>query len=381
MTDTVPVPLPPLWWQAVEWLRAQADGGTGPVWVGEAGFLLPTGAEAGPDHATDVADWLLHRRFPGAHPAFLPFAVDGAGNQFCFRFAPGGGPPSVVYWMYETFAALPISGSFAGFLDWLGLTTAFAARQGLHAVLDELHLQEVVLPTLEALGRTVRYPRFFEASGVRLGDLHRAIVEVDPGAAASHLVLGVLAGDAGSLPTAVERCDRALALVPDFVLAASVRGDLRRDESLWRAHDDWLLAFRGFHGLGGDGQMPWYGGVLPPHDISRLAELLSAGPDVGERSLGEPLWELILYDDPTQPEPWLRTAMEHIEHGELRAAVDMAVNALYFGCHDRLAPEIANLLAELHDALDNPWLARAARMDAERLAQRRPIGEDGPRQP
>ena len=48
------------------------------------------------------------------HPDLLPFARDGWGNRFCFVDAPDALAPegfAIVYWMYETFSAVPIASS------------------------------------------------------------------------------------------------------------------------------------------------------------------------------------------------------------------------------------------------------------------------------
>lgn len=366
--------IPPVWREVVAWLVTRLEG-NGPVaWVGEAGLYVPPEALVG-GTAEAVAGWLQRYRFPGMNPTFLPFAQDGAGNRFCFAYEPGRLEPFIVLWMYETFAALPVSGTFRGFLDWIGMTAAFAARQRLHPVIDDVHLHEEVLPTLEAWGRTLVYPAFFEESVVDLCTLHRALVEVDPGAAGSHLMLAQRAAEQGAVPDAMERCDRALALTSRLTLAASLRADCVRAESRWRAQDDLMQAFRGYHGFGGDPLMVGYG-TLPVGDVSRLAELLSSGPEASERALSDPVWELILYENPLDPEAWLRVALDHVEREELVDAVDMAVNALYFGLQEPIAPRIVEMLSELYEALDAPFFAELAGGEAARLERR---GEDARR--
>lgn len=360
------LPLP--WREVVSWMASRPEDASTTFWLGEAGLYVPP-PEVLAEGDEALAGWLRRLRFPGMNPTFLPFAQDGAGNRFCFAFEPGRAEPFVVLWMYETFAALPISGTFRSFLDWVGMTASFAARQRLHPVIDEVHLHEEVLPTLEAWGRTLAYPTFFEESMVDLWTLHRALVEVDPGAAGSHLMLAQRAAELQMLPEALERCDRALAVTRRLTLAASLRADCVRPESVWRAQDDLLQAFRGYHGYGGDPLMIGYG-TLPAGDASRLAEQLSSGPDASERALSDPIWELILYEDPQDPEAWLRVALDHVERDELVEAVDMALNALYFGLQEPIAPRIAELLSELYEAIDAPFFAALASADAAWLESR-----------
>src|SRR5690625_3433364 len=88
-------------------------------------------------------------------PELLPFASDAVGNRFCLVMDDEGTDPEklpVVYWMYETTLAVPIASCFDRFLDWIGLVSEIYVRRGTDEIYSRVDHEEIVLPTLDALG-------------------------------------------------------------------------------------------------------------------------------------------------------------------------------------------------------------------------------------
>ncbi len=333
------------------------------VWVGEAGFL-----RAEPEQ--DLVEWLEkldHRRWRGMHPDLVPFATDGAGNQFCF-FRNGKdscrGVRAIVYWMYETYRAVPVASSFDGFLSWLGLTAFVGARKGDDPVLDSSHFDREVAPLLSEVGLEPDFGAVLDEPDPSSLGVHRAMLQLDDEAPASRLAVAMHLAGEDKLLQALDLCAEASFSFPEFAASrfASARL-LASEQDSQSLHDALLQTLERPVAYCGDEAMPHFRDV-PVVDLDWTAEVLAGHPLVDPDGMEDPIWEIVVHGDAENPAAWVRVAIEQANGGDLERAVTAASNALHFGFAEELGAEILLLLQELYTALGWKRHARVAGREA-----------------
>ncbi|MCB9532446.1 MAG: SMI1/KNR4 family protein [Myxococcales bacterium] len=321
------------------------------TWLGDVGFAVPT-------ESVDAA-WEAHltaARWNGMHPDLMPFAEDGFGNQFCFyRSARDGcrANRSIVYWMYETYRAVPVASTFEGFLGWLQLMACVEARGG-DPVVDRAHVDRELMPLMNELGCAIDPDDVLDEPDPTPMALHRAHLRVDANAAAPRVALASHASRGNELQ-ALDLCAEATFSFPEFAGARAAAARI-----LSRSGDTDALAEALFQTLqrplvyGGDPFMHGFRGV-PEVDASWTAERLAAHTNPPEHVLRSPLWTLVIQDDPLAARSWVQLALDFVQEEELEVAVTMATNALFLGFGGELGGQIHGLLVELYDALEWTW--------------------------
>lgn len=342
-------------------LEARSDATR--VWLADVGFRVPRTER-------DRGAWegaLSKRRWQGMHPDLMPFAEDGFGNQFCFYRSEqeqSRRSRAIVYWMYETYRAVPIASTFDGFLGWIGLTGFLAARHG-DPIVDREHLDTELLPALHAIGVTHEYASVLESTDPTPAEIHRGFLQIDPAAPASLVAQGVWLADHDRALEALDQCAEASFAFPEFAAARfqaarilDVSGDgVAEFDALTQTLERPLL-------YGGDPGMVGFRGV-PELDPNWVVSKLAKHPSFSDHETRSPLWTLVLRDDPMAPQSWVDVALDFAEDNELERSVAMAVNALFLGFGTELGPLIHGLLAELYAALGWDWHEEMATRWAE----------------
>ena len=336
---------------------AQSRGDARQVWLGDVGFYMHND-----DDQSRWSDALASRRWRGMHPDLVPFAEDGFGNRFCFYRSARDGcrvNRSIVYWMYETYRAVPVASGFAGFLAWLQLSAYVAARRG-DPVIDRRHVDEEIAPLMDALGCALDVAAALDEPDPAPVDVHRAHLRVDPHAPGPAVSLAAYLGDHDAELEALDLCAEATFSFPEFAAARLVAGRLhqRAGDSAHAAEAYMQTLLRPLV-YGGDPQMNGFR-RLPEVDATQVVERLLALPDVPDSVIDSPIWTMARRDDPRSPRAWLQLAGEYAMESDLETAVVMATNALYLGVASELLPGIEGLLAELYGALEWDWHHRVA---------------------
>ncbi|MFT4704084.1 MAG: hypothetical protein ACI81R_001780, partial [Bradymonadia bacterium] len=332
---------------------SSADGGV--LWLGEAGFIVG----AANDNDETIWEHLAHQRWLGMHPDLVPFARDGWGNRFCFLRPSDTRRPGdsvIMYWMYETFVAIPIASSFEAFLRWIGLITwAHSVDPSYDSVeqSDYDGFLRIVEPHLTL-------PQFSSLVPTRVAErrvVAQAGLKLDP-RSPSLLVHRAASRDADDQVAALLDCDNALQHFPQFTAAHVMKALLLRKErgsverlNALRASLESPLAFTG------DKTMPWFRDV-PSIDCDRIAEALSSHPRLHDLCNGDPIMLLVQRLDPSAPMSWVELTLAQVDSGDLHAAVVMATNALHCAVDDAAArEEVERLLVQLYDAIGAHWHA------------------------
>lgn len=353
-------------------MAASSPDDDGRWWFGEAGFFVPGTAEAG-RHWVDL---LSERRWPSMHVDLLPIAVDGSGNRYCFVRSERAGMPgeAVVCWMYETYRAVPISATFDGFIDWLVLGAVAAARRGDVPSLDRVHLETRVLPASERLGRPSDLVDAFSTTRPGTLDIAEAMLQRHPDAPGAGAVLAARHLEEGRRDLAAREARVATRVFPEFAAAwlLAAQGDPpashARFRALWQALHQPLL-------YGGDPWMPNLDRV-PEVRPDQLAESLATHPWASEVSAWDPVWDLVLSEDPLAAPAWLRVAVDLANEGALQDATLAGANALWLGADVEERAGAMDLLGEIYGALGHTWhasmcvLDRTLRERAERRRER-----------
>lgn len=338
-------------------------------WMGEAGFFLPRDGQSPENWILE----LLSRRWPAMHPDLVPFAVDASGNRYCFH-VPGvrrGRRAAVVCWMYETYFALPVASSFDTFLDWIGLTTAWVARQGIDPVLDVGHLETVVEPMARALGRPGAYATYFHHPESTLTHLHRAMLHLDRYAAGSLTWESRRVWEDGWGQPGAQHARAALQAFPECAAAHLVLARYGNVGSAGSVRAEALAqVLRTPLVYAGDPAMRHFGGLEGLHPAG-IAERIADLPEALDLLEDDPLLELVLREDPQQPDAWLRVAFRWLEREAMRPAIHAASNALLLGQSSPLLPDTLAFLAELYEAAGWTWHEQLIARDLERLSATR----------
>lgn len=324
------------------------------TWLGDVGIWR------GPATSSDARlEVLTQRRWKGMHPDLVPFAEDGFGNLFCFVHRAAGSVPShaIVYWMYETYRAVPIASSFDAFLRWMTLTAAVAARNN-DPVIDHEHVQQELLPLLTSIGLDIDNNALETGNDTGQPAVHKAFLQLDPHSP------GSLICDARRLLhesrnfEALEAAHLALRAFPGFTAAQTFEASVLAADNDPQAARALFKSLRMPMVYGGDLTMSFFGAV-PRVDPAVITDALRTHPELDRIADDDPLWILATQDDPVNPSAWVQVALDYANAGELDDAVTMATNALWLSLGESIEPQIHGLLRELYEVLGHPWHAAA----------------------
>lgn len=308
---------------------------------------------------SDPIEALIADRWTAMAPELLPFAVDAVGNRFCLVMRDDIEDPEqlpVVYWMYETMLAVPIASCFQRFLDWVGLVSEIYVRRGADETYTRAYHEEVVKPTLEALGVTRDFFALTTSPFSPVGSLHLGMMRVDPDAAGSRLVAAHRAQIDNRQKDAILHARAALKSFPGFVSAlwflvnfenAPVR--VIGYKALVRRLARMPLIYRG------DALMGEFIDIPSPRvrQIARkVAEVVTA-LDAAE----DPVVELLMWDDVYEPTSWFRAALELANTESYECAHIASTNAVYLACDRDTLRDIWLFQEELYTEMAWEWHA------------------------
>ena len=145
-------------------------------------------------------------------------------------------------------------------------------------------------------------------------------------------------------------------LFPHFGAAELAAGrilELHRDRA--EAHACYRRALRSPLTYSGDSMMPFLSEV-PELDLAELTAKLANDPGFDDPHGEWASLEIILDNDPNEPEPWLHAAVDAANDQQLEQGVSFAANALHqSGQKPEIAMEAVSLLLELYEALGWSW--------------------------
>ena len=342
------------------------------AWFGDVGFFVP--------RSTDLLQtWvvqLARRRWPGMHPDLVPFAADGAGNLFCFVLASSTSmrdANAVVLWMYETYRCVPIASSFDHFVAWIGLTSFAAIRRGNIAILDAAAYDSRILPLLERFDLATDFHVLLPEPYPSNTEVSRAFLRLDPEAPASLVLTACRLGQSSRELRGLPEASHALEVFPEFAAAELATGrilELHRDRA--EAHARYRRALRSPLTYSGDNMMPYLSEV-PELDLAELTSKLANDPGFDDPDGEWASLEVILDNDPNEPEPWLHAAVDAANDQQLEQGVTFAANALHMAGHKPdIAMESLSLLLELYEALGWSWHHRLMEREVEVRAEAAP---------
>lgn len=340
-------------------LMAAAEGDDeGLIWLGEIGLRVPEDGVVDEDWLEELAG----QRWRGMHPTLIPFARDGWGNRFCFvrpGAAHGSEGSAIVYWMYETFTAVPIASTCEGFLRWLGLVTWAHERDPNYDTVESGDAS-VVHRLLAEVDLEVDYEALLPMPAPERRDVLAAALALDPSSPAARVTRALWRADQGDQLGAIADAETAAREFPDFAgaWAAKVRILANEPDSSER-FDALLMALRRPMCFSGDRDMPWFRDV-PPIEITTFAEALANHPRWESVERYDPIWDLVQRLDPTSPTSWCEVALAYADANAIAEAVPMACNALHCALDDAtMRAAVERLLVELYEALGWSWHARA----------------------
>jgi hypothetical protein len=328
------------------------------VWLGEVGIRVPHDGVVDEDWVEELAGL----RWRGMHPDLIPFARDSWGNRFCFYRpgAPRGGEGSaIVYWLYETFTAVPVASTCEGFLRWLGLITWAHERDPNYEMVeagDSARLMEV----LDSLNLGVDAEALLPMPAPERRDVLAASLALDPACPAGLVTRGLWRAQQGDTFGGTEDARLAAFTFPDFAAAYAAQVTMlagERDSS--ERFDALLMALRCSLCFSGDPDMPWFRDV-PVVEAETLAESLATHKRWEDIERFDPIWDLVQRLDPSSPASWCEVALAYADTGAFAEAVPMACNALHFSLSDpTMRHDVERLLVELYEALGWSWHSRA----------------------
>ena len=353
----------------------EVTGAETTAWFGDVGFFVP--------RSTDLLQsWIIQlarRRWTGMHPDLVPFAADGAGNLFCFVLSaatPMRDTQAVVLWMYETYRCVPVASSFDLFVAWIGITSFAAVRRGNIAILDAAGYDLRILPLLDRFDLATDFHVLLPEPYPSNTEVSRAFLRIDPEAPASLVLTACRLGQSANELRGLAEAQHALEVFPHFGAAALAAGrihELHRDRA--EAHAAYRRALRSPLTYSGDSMMPFLSEV-PELDLEELTTKLANDPGFDD-PYGE--WaslELILDNDPNEPEPWLHAAVDAANDQQLEQGVTFAANALHLTAQKpETAMESISLLLELYEALGWSWHHRLLERELEVRAEAAPISK------
>ena len=334
---------------------------------GIAEFYVPSKDKRG----SELLAELTKKRWPGMHSDLLPFATDGTGNLYCLvngnsRTSKRG---AVVQWMYETYRATPIASSFDHFLDWIWLSANYTAQYGVNSIINEEHINQRLRPLFSALHYQTGSFELLTQDPT-LNGLHRAMLACDHQAPASLLTEAFIGKRELHDLRTLKRIETSIKSFPEYTAAyvgivLAYQAQSAENEALSSLIDAMHAPFV----YGGD-KMTAYFGDTPEVDVSKIAETLATHPKLQEWSIMDPIWDLILRNDPTDPAAWLSLAVEYANDGLLEDAVIKTQNALFFGFNVEESVDVMILLCELYDALGWKWHFQNAENDLRKFTKR-----------
>lgn len=323
------------------------------AWLGDVGFRIPGSNVSDGAWAAQLTD----ARWRGMHPELMPFAEDGFGNLFCFVRSERPsmrGDRGVVYWMYETYRAVPIASSFDAFLNWTALTSWVAARRG-DPVIDDEHFDNEILPVLDAVGIRPDVEAGLETSDPDPLGVHHAVLRLDPEAPGARVAIANWLALHDRPLEALDMCAEALFAFPDFAGARAAASRILVDEGGTRLCEALVQTLQRPLVYGGDEAMPFLRDI-PPTDIDWTVTTLAAQQEFADLA-DDPLWTLVTREDPTSCHPWIQLAIDYANDDVLDHAATAACNALFVGFNTDLGAEIHGLLSEIYAALGWSWHA------------------------
>lgn len=309
--------------------------------------------------SADPVEALVADRWTAMPPSLLPFAVDAVGNRFCLVMNATSDDPEtlpVVYWMYETTLAVPIASCFDRFLDWIGLVSEIQVRRGADEAYARAHHEEVVKPTLKALGVERDFFALTTSPFSPVGSLHLGTMRVDPDAAGSRLVAAHRASFDNRQKDAILHARAALKSFPGFLSAlwflvsfenAPIRVIGYKD--LVRRLARMPLVYRG------DPMMAEFVDIPSPRltEIAKRVAEVATSLDAAE----DPVVELLLWDDVYEPTSWLRAALELANAEQYTCAHTAALNAAYVATDKDVVRDIWTFQHELYEEMQWKWHA------------------------
>jgi hypothetical protein len=320
-------------------------------WVGEAGFFLPDRSQA-MERWTDA---LLNKRWPWMNPELVPFADDGAGNQFCFHVRAGSEPriTAIVYWSYETYRALPVASDFGCFLDWLFVVAHTMARSLNLSPLDMDHYEDVLVPLAERLRRSS--VRRLDSLYRSTHSVHRQIVELNPRCPASQLIVGMQEVTSGNVESGSEHLHRAALEFPEFCTAYMAESEAL--EAVLNAPQQlalWARCLRSPLAFAGDPQLTQFGDV-PVYEPVWLFEKLAACAQFVDQPFPLPVFEMVATDPPASADTWLRSAIDCANEGDVDLGITFAHNASLYLMNTGAEHHSFLLLQEFYECNDWGW--------------------------
>lgn len=306
---------------------------------------------------SDPIDALIADRWTSMPPELLPFASDAVGNRFCLVMDDEGTDPEklpVVYWMYETTLAVPIASCFDRFLDWIGLVSEIYVRRGTDEIYSRVDHEEIVLPTLDALGVKRDFFALTTSPFSPVGSLHLGMMRVDPDAAGSRLVAAHRAQVDNRQKDAILHARAALKSFPGFVSAlwflvtfdnAYIRVIGYKD--LVRKLARMPLIYRGDAMMGEFIDIPSPTLIEIAQKVAEVVTPLEAAED--------PVVELLLWDDIYEPTSWLRAALELANNEHYECAHTAATNAAYTAMDRDTLRDIWLFQQELYEEMEWDW--------------------------
>lgn len=318
-------------------------------WVGEAGFFVPDARQA-MERWTDA---LLNRRWPWMSPELVPFADDGAGNQFCFHVRGAAEPriTGIVYWSYETYRAVPIASDFGCFLDWLFVVAHTMARSLNLPPLDLEHVDSVLVPLAERLRRSSirRLQTLYRSSH----SVHRQMIELNPRCPASLLIVGTQEAIAGNVEAASDLLHRATLEFPEFCTAYMAESDaLDTVLNATQQLELWSRCLRAPLAFAGDPQLSQFGDV-PIYEPVWLFEKLAASVEFVELPFPVSVFEMVATEPPASADTWLRNAIDCANDGDIDLGITFAHNASLYLMNTGAEHHSFLLLQELYEC--NAW--------------------------
>lgn len=327
--------------------------------TGELTLGAVTFRSVGDVAAEELSETLAADRWTSMPPSMLPFAVDAVGNRFCIVMDEDIDDPErlpVIYWMYETALAVPIASCFERFLDWVGLVSEIHVRRGADEAYARAHHEEVVQPTLKALGVERDFFALTTSPFSPVGSLHLGMMRVDPEAPGSRVVAAHRASIDNRQKDAILHARAALDSFPGFLSAlwflvnfenAPIRVIGYKD--LVRRLARMPLVYRG------DPMMAEFVDIPSPrlYEISKRISSVATSLDAAE----DPVVELLMWDDVYEPTSWLRAALELANAEQYACAHTAAINAAYVATDKDVLRDIWMFQEELYGEMQWKWHA------------------------
>lgn len=291
-------------------------------------FLLPGGRE---DAQTLRA--LRDERWPGMHPELLPFAITADMDLLCLVARPGEPDletAPVARFSPELYTAVPIASSLRGLLFWLELDAWRRRKTDATFVRAERSAADVMERLFRAAGlsRSNVPPAGDPDDVVRA--LHERMLEVDPAAAGSLLVLSAVAMREERLADAAELAQRAERTFPGFASARYLQTLIAMRQRSWERTRRHLFELV---------RMPWVWAPdradplfahVPPFEPEQVASdylVVLGEPQLLEKDR-DAVSAWVINRPRVRPREWIQASEDFAAHGDIEAGLGAASNAL-----------------------------------------------------